>query len=105
MNILANLKTIFKASATISVNTKKTWRDVRVAFIPKAERRPPEEAKSYRPISCTSFLLNTREKIVHDYIGERVLNEISLHGNQFAYQTDKSRHYIVQSKTLKRRLW
>ena len=41
----------------------KSWRDITVKFIPKGGRASYEEAKSFRPISLTSFLLKCLERI------------------------------------------
>lgn len=42
----------------------KCWTAVKVVFIPKAGKRPSDEAKSYRPISLTSFVLKAIERIM-----------------------------------------
>ena len=61
---------------------KKRWRDVRVTFIEKTGRRPSEEAKSYRPISLTSFRKKKlRLKIVDNNIRKGALKDIPLRGN------------------------
>ncbi|GJQ68737.1 hypothetical protein Trydic_g17269 [Trypoxylus dichotomus] len=39
-----------------------SWREARVVFIPKEGKMSYTEAKSYRPISLTSFLLKTLER-------------------------------------------
>ena len=41
-----------------------TWRQVNVIFIPKPGNRPSELSKSYRPISLTSFVLKTMERLI-----------------------------------------
>jgi hypothetical protein len=68
----------------------QTWRDVRVAFIPKAGRRSGTEAKSFRPISLSSFLFKTMEKIIDHHIRYGLLIERPLSRSQFAYQSGKS---------------
>ena len=40
-----------------------SWRHIRVVFIPKPEK-PLPQAKSLRPISLTSFILTTLEKLL-----------------------------------------
>ena len=75
----------------------KNWRDVKVAFIPKAGRRPPDEPKFYRPISLTSFLLKTMEKILDEYIRSQTISRSPLHPKQFAYQPAKSTTHALHS--------
>jgi hypothetical protein len=48
------------------------------------------EAKAYRPISLSSFLLKTMEKLVDRYIRNNALRIHPLHRNQHAYQLGKS---------------
>ena len=66
------------------------WRKVKIVFIPKAGKRSSFDAKSYRPISLSSFCLKTQERILDLFIKENVLKTNPLHENQFAYQEDKS---------------
>jgi hypothetical protein len=40
------------------------WRQVRVTFIPNPGKSDYTEAKAYRPISLSSFLLMMMEKVV-----------------------------------------
>lgn len=42
----------------------RAWREVRVVFIPKPGREDYSAAKAYRPISLTSFLLKTLERLI-----------------------------------------
>ncbi|GJQ77480.1 hypothetical protein Trydic_g20871 [Trypoxylus dichotomus] len=49
-----------------------------------------DEAKSYRPISLTSFLLKTLEKIIDKHLRDSALSRLSLHENQYAYKSGKS---------------
>jgi hypothetical protein len=65
----------------------KAWRGVKVVFIPKAETKDPEQHKSYRPISLTSFLLKTMEKLIDLHIRSKCLVRHPLHKMQFTYQT------------------
>ena len=66
------------------------WRKVKVIFIPKPGKQTYDQAKSFRPISLTSFLLKTMEKLVDRYIREEVLTKKPLHRHQYAYQPGKS---------------
>jgi hypothetical protein len=68
----------------------KAWRQVRVMFIPKPGKPDYTKAKAYRPISLSSFLLKTMEKLVYRHIRDGALKNYPLHRNQHAYQTGKS---------------
>lgn len=75
-----------------------SWRKVNVVFIPK----PGKDAdlpKSYRPISLSSFLLKTLERLVDIYIRETIDRSKPLHKLQFAYMKGKSTelaaHHLV----------
>ena len=62
-----------------------SWRHTRVVFIPKPGK-PLTQVKSLWPISLTSFILKTLEKLLDRHIREGVLLEKPLHQNQFAYR-------------------
>lgn len=75
-----------------------SWRKVNVVFIPK----PGKDAdlpKSYRPISLSSFLLKTLERLVDIYIRETIDRSNPLHNLQFAYikgkSTELAAHHLV----------
>jgi hypothetical protein len=66
------------------------WRQVKVVFIPKAVRNSYSGLRDYRPISLTSFLLKTIERLVDRYLRDEALALVPLHPNQHAYQAGKS---------------
>ena len=68
----------------------KYWREVKVIFIPKPGKSDYTEAKAFRPISLTSFLLKTLERICDRFLREGPLQTYPLHPNQHAYTTGKS---------------
>jgi hypothetical protein len=77
------------------------WRQVKVTFIPKSAKLDYTEAKAYRPISLSSFLLKTMEKLVVRHIRDDALKEYPLYRNQHTYQILKSTktalHNVVTS--------
>jgi ribonuclease HI len=97
--ILPTLVQLFRTSYTLGY-LPVAWRRVRVVFIPKAGRRDAEQPKSYRPISLTSFLLKTMERIIDLHIRLNYLNGQPLHPKQFAFQTGRSTvsalHHLVK---------
>lgn len=83
------LSNMFKASLVFGY-IPKSWRQVRVVFIPKANKKDKTSPKSFRPISLSSIMLKIMEKLIDHYIKTAYLkqNPISIH--QFAYQSGKS---------------
>jgi len=67
-----------------------TWRQVKVVFIPKPGRNTYSWPRDYRPISLTSFLLKTLERLLDRYLRDEALAIVPLHPNQHAYQAGKS---------------
>jgi hypothetical protein len=65
------------------------WRQVKVVFIPKPSRNTYSWPRDYRPISLTSFLLKTMERLVDRYLRDEALALVPLHPNQHAYQAGK----------------
>jgi len=55
-------------------------------FKPKPGRDSYCGLRDYRPISLTSFLLKTTERLVDRYLRDEALAFMSLHSNQHAYQ-------------------
>jgi hypothetical protein len=58
-----------------------------VTCIPKPGKLDFTEAKAYRPLTLSSFLLKTMEKLVDGHITDCALRIHPLHGSQHAYQT------------------
>ena len=82
--VIPYLVRIFHA-CLVTGNVPATWQQVRVVFIPKPGRN------SYSgPISLTSFLLKTMERLVDRYLRDEALALVPLHPNQHAYQAGKS---------------
>ncbi|RVE41603.1 hypothetical protein evm_013751 [Chilo suppressalis] len=70
--------------------TPKLWREVKVIFIPKPGKADYNEAKSFRPISLSSFLLKTLERLCDRELRDNQLVNVPLHPNQHAYSPGKS---------------
>lgn len=66
------------------------WREVIIVFIPKPGKASYDQAKAFRPISLTSFLLKTMERLVDRYIRDGALALTPVHHSQHAYQAGKS---------------
>jgi hypothetical protein len=66
------------------------WWQEKVVFIPKPGKNTYSEPRDNRPISLTSFLLKTMERLVDRYLRDKVLGLVPLHSNHSAYQAGKS---------------
>ena len=53
----------------------KVWRTMRVVFIPKGGKTDYGNAKAYRPITLSNFLLKGLERLVQWYINDEILKE------------------------------
>ena len=73
-------------------------------FIPKHGRNSYGGPKDFRPISLTSFLLKTMERLVVRFLRDEILTTKPLHPNQPAYQAGKSvemaLHQLMVEKAL-----
>jgi len=67
-----------------------TWRQVKVVFIPKPGKNNYCGPRDFRPISLTSFLLKTLERLVDRFLRDEILVLEPLHPNQHAYEAGKS---------------
>ncbi|XP_011313427.1 uncharacterized protein [Fopius arisanus] len=77
------------------------WREVRVVFIPKPGKCTYDNAKAYRPISLSSFLLKTLERLVDRHIKEGVLTMNPISPSQHAYQAGRSTETALHSLVAK----
>lgn len=75
----------------------KTWREAKVVFLAKPGKEDYTQAKSFRPISLTSFLLKTLERLVDRYLRDEVLKSKPLHPQQHAYSKGRSTESALHS--------
>ena len=59
-------------------------------FIPKPSRNSYGGPKDFRPISLTSFLLKTMERLVDRFLRDEILAFMPLHPNKRAHHAGKS---------------
>lgn len=99
-HIIPILCKLFKASLKLK-HIPYSWRGVIVQFLPKPGKSNYSLPENFRPISLTSFLLKTLEKLVDQHIRDVLLKTHKLHYKQHAYQPGKSTenalHNIVSS--------
>ena len=86
--LIGPLTKVFRACIALGY-TPINWRTSRVVFLPKPGRVSHENAKDLRPVSLTSFLLKTLERLVDRKINE-ILKDNPLSDKQHAYQKGKS---------------
>lgn len=87
---------IFRASFAWGFVPEK-WSNVKVIFIPKAGKKDYSQPKSFRPISLSSFLLKTMEKVVDRHIRDVALVASPIHHSQHAYRKGKSTETALSS--------
>ncbi|KAL3288146.1 hypothetical protein HHI36_002594 [Cryptolaemus montrouzieri] len=87
--IVMHLIHIFSSCLTLGY-ISDPWKRVRVVFISKPLKIVYKIAKGFRPISLTSFLLQTMERLVERYLRENTLVDHPLHITQHAYEQGRS---------------
>lgn len=88
-DLVRHLACTFRACLALRY-VPKAWREVTIVFIPKPGKTSYDQAKSFRPISLTSFLLKTLERLVDRHIRDGALACMPVQQSQHAYQTGKS---------------
>lgn len=87
--LLPHLIKLFQAILQINYIPLE-WRKVKVIFIPKPGKGNYSDAKSFRPISLTSFILKTLERCVDWSLRKQVMIERPLHNGQHAFRSGRS---------------
>lgn len=93
------LEVIFRACLKL-VHIPRKWTKVKVVFIPKAGKSDHTCPKNLRPISLSSFLLKTLERLIEVYLRSTIDKRL-LSDSQHAYckgkSTETALHSIVYS--------
>jgi len=66
------------------------WRQAKVLFIPKPVRNSYCGPRDFGPISLTSFLLKTMERLLDRYLRDEILALLPLHLNEHSHLAGKS---------------
>ena len=82
------LISIFDACLSLTY-VPKLWTECKVVFIPKGGKSSHVKAKDFRPISLTSFLLKTLERVIDIHVRLKV-DRTLLSPSQHAYTRGKS---------------
>lgn len=70
---------------------------MKVVFLLNPGKTNCSLAENYRPISLTSFMLKTIEKLIDRYLRDEPLSKIKIHDKQDAYQSGKSTENALQN--------
>ena len=84
-NIITFLVLIYTACITIGYTPKK-WRESFASFIPKPKKGDYTNPRAFRPISLTSFLFKTLERLVCWHNDETAFKNNPLHRRQYAFR-------------------
>ena len=68
----------------------QTWQKSRTVFIPKTGKRDYTLARSYRPISLTSFCFKTLERLILWHLECTTFKEYPIHKKQHAFRKGRS---------------
>ena len=86
---LEHLLAMFQASLTLSY-IPRAWKLARVIFIPKVGKSDYSDPRSFRPITLSSFILKTLERLVLWHLDSTYLMDNPLHPNQFGFRKGHS---------------
>lgn len=93
--IMKWLVTIFRGTLQLNYIPSR-WREVTVVFIPKAGKSSHTNPKDFRPISLSSFLLKTLERLIDTFIRNSLTPSL-LARSQHAYSKGKSTETALNS--------
>jgi ribonuclease HI len=88
-NVLLRLCTLYSASIETGY-TPKIWRSAKIIFIPKPGKNDYTDPNAFRPISLTSFMLKTLERLVLWRLEDTTFKRFPLHKNQHAFRRGHS---------------
>jgi retron-type reverse transcriptase len=74
-----------------------SWTRARVVFLPKPAKTSSRDLRSFRPISLTSFVLKTLERIVLYRLEETTFLHHPLHPAQHGFRKNKSTHTALSA--------
>lgn len=96
--VIGYLEIILSKSLTWG-HIPREWREVKIIFIPKPGRIDYNSAKAFRPISLSSFMLKTMERLIDRDIRDSVLiaNPLSINQHAFraGFSTESALHNLV----------
>jgi ribonuclease HI len=88
-NIISRLTTLFAASVETGYTPRK-WCHSKTIMIPKSNKNDYSNPRAFRPISLTSFIFKTLERLVLWHLEDQTLPQQLLHKHQHAFRKDHS---------------
>jgi hypothetical protein len=98
-HLVQHLSYIFRACLAYGY-IPMALRQVRVMFIPKPKKPDYTKAKAYHPISQSSFLFETLERLADRHIRVGGFKAYPLNQNQYTYRTGKSTETALHDVTV-----
>ena len=95
---LERLTAIYKASYLLGYTPSK-WRRSRVVFLPKPGKDDYSQARSFRPITLSTFQVKVMERIILWEINESYLKASPLSANQHAFRKGHSTETALSTMT------
>jgi len=86
---IKRLTNLFNASLQLGY-VPVNWRRARVIYIPKPGKDSYESPRSFRPITLSSFMVKTMERVIQTVVEQTVLPENPLNMNQHAFRKGRS---------------
>jgi ribonuclease HI len=86
-NLIKWFRNIFIASINLGY-PPRCWRQIKAVFIPKPGKEDYDTAKSFRPISLSSFILKALERIIYWWLKSNIL--LDPLPNQHAFTPNRS---------------
>ena len=86
---LNRLRCMFQASYLLGY-VPTCWREARIIFIPKMGKTDYSQPRSFRPITLSSFVMKTMERVVLWHLNDTTLKENPLSKNQHAFRRGHS---------------
>jgi hypothetical protein len=88
------LTILFKASIKLG-HVPQSWAKAKVIFIPKAGKTDYSDPRSFRPITLSSFILKTLERLILWRLNETTLLLDPLDENQFGFRQGISTEHAI----------
>ncbi len=86
---LESMVALYTASMYLN-HIPKIWSTAKVVFIPKPGRTDYSDPRSHRPITLTSFILKTIERLILWHLDDTSLRDHPLHEAQFGFRHNRS---------------
>ena len=93
---LSWLTDLYRASYLLGYSPA-SWRSAKVIFLPKPGKDDYSKARSFRPITLSSFVLKTMERVILWHLQSTTLALFPLHDRQHAFRAGRSTNTALSS--------